>query len=225
MEHEEEEVMVLGFWTSPYVMRVKIALEEKGIKFVYKEENLFHEKSLLLLEANPVHKKVPVLIHKGRPICESLVILQYIDQVWNHNSFTILPQHPYDRARPRFFIDFFDKMIHDVGRRMWASKGEDQECARQEFLERLKYLEAELGDSPYFGGEEFGVLDIALIPFSCRFYTYERLCKFSVEEKCPKLKEWVRRCSERESVSKVLPHHQDVYAFVLEQRKTLGLTN
>ncbi|KAI3465987.1 hypothetical protein Pfo_022650 [Paulownia fortunei] len=204
-------------------MRIKIALEEKGIQFQYREENIFLGKSPLLLQANPIHKKVPVLIHKGKPICESLNILQYIDEVWKENFFRILPHHPYDRARARFWIDFFDKMIYDIGRRMWASKGEDQEDAKQEFLKSLKLLEAELGDSPYFGGDDFGLLDIALIPFSCRFHTYEMFCKFSVEENCPKLGEWVKRCNERERIGKVLPHPQEIYDFVLEIRKMLGI--
>jgi len=29
-----DEVVLVGFWTSPYVMRVKIALLEKGVEYV-----------------------------------------------------------------------------------------------------------------------------------------------------------------------------------------------
>ena len=57
-------------------MRVRIALAEKGIEYEAKEENL-SEKSPRLLETNPVHKKIPVLIHNGKPVCESLIIVQY----------------------------------------------------------------------------------------------------------------------------------------------------
>ena len=62
-------------------MRVWIALEEKGIKYENREENLSN-KSPLLLQMNPVHKKIPVLIHNGRSICESLIAVEYIDEVW-----------------------------------------------------------------------------------------------------------------------------------------------
>lgn len=106
---------------------------------------------------------------------------------------------------------------------MWASKGQDQEAAKEEFIESLKLLEGALGDKPYFGGKNFGLLDIALIPFSCRFYTYEKFCKFRVEKECPKLMQWVKRCNQRESVSKILPDQYKVYNFAVEFKKKLGI--
>ena len=81
----EDEVVLLDFWPSTFSMRVKITLAEKGIKYECKQDDSFN-KSPLLLEMNPIHKKLPVLIHNGKPICESLIIVQYIDQVWNHKS-------------------------------------------------------------------------------------------------------------------------------------------
>jgi len=72
-----DEAILLNFWPSPYGMRVLIALEEKGIKYVNKEED-FSNKSPLLLQMNPIHKKIPVLIHNGKSICESLNILNIL---------------------------------------------------------------------------------------------------------------------------------------------------
>lgn len=112
-----ENVVLLGSWPSSYAMRVKIALAEKEIKYESKEENLF-DKSHLLLEMNPVHKKIPVLIHNGKPICESLIIIQYIDEVWHHKS-PLMPSDPYRRSQARFWADYVDKnvstlAIHDL---------------------------------------------------------------------------------------------------------------
>ncbi|KAI9116567.1 hypothetical protein K1719_012734 [Acacia pycnantha] len=56
------------------------------------------------------HKKIPVLIHKGKPICESLIILQYIDQVWNHTA-PLLPSDPYIRGQALFWADFVKKKV------------------------------------------------------------------------------------------------------------------
>ncbi|RWR97707.1 putative glutathione S-transferase parA [Cinnamomum micranthum f. kanehirae] len=48
----------------------------------------------------------------------------------------------------------------------------------------------------------------------CWFYTYETDGNFSIENECPRLIAWVKRCMENESVSKVLPDPHKVYDFV-----------
>ncbi|KAM1212674.1 hypothetical protein ACFX2G_004268 [Malus domestica] len=79
-----DEAVLLDFWPSPspFGMRVKIALAEKGIEYECKEEDYVSNKSPLLLQMNPIHKKIPVLIHNGKPVSESLIAVQYIDEVW-----------------------------------------------------------------------------------------------------------------------------------------------
>ncbi|KAL5580509.1 hypothetical protein UlMin_012951 [Ulmus minor] len=219
----EDKVVLLHFWPSSYGMRVRIALAEKGIKYEEKEENLV-EKSSLLLEMNPIHKSIPVLIHNGKPICESLNILQYIDEVWNEKS-PLLPSDPYERAQARFWADFIDKKVSGVVvRRLWLSKGEEQEAVKKEFIEGLKTVEGELGDKIYFGGDKFGFVDIALAPVTSWFYTIETCANFSVEAECPKLVSWAKRCLEKESVANSLPNPHKIYAdIVLEQKQKYGM--
>ena len=69
------ELKLLGMWASPFVLRVKLALSFKGLSYEYVEVDL-KNKSGLLLASNPVHKKVPVLIHNGKPVCDSKIIVQ-----------------------------------------------------------------------------------------------------------------------------------------------------
>ncbi|KAJ4981894.1 hypothetical protein NE237_032731 [Protea cynaroides] len=141
-----DEVVLLDFWPSPYGMRVKIALAEKGVEYQYRDENL-QDKSPLLLQMNPINKKIPVLIHNGKPISESLIIVQYIDETWKDVKAPLLPSDPYQRAHARFWADFVDNKIYSCVRGILrsSSKGEELEKNNKEFIEGLKMLEGELG--------------------------------------------------------------------------------
>jgi glutathione S-transferase len=123
-----DEVVLLDFWPSMFAMRVRVALAEKGIEYESKEDDLWnlllkmnpvHKKIPVLIRTtcgtraikmNPVHKKIPVLIHNGKPVCESLIIVLYIDEVWNDKS-SFLPSDPYQRSHAKFWADFVDKKV------------------------------------------------------------------------------------------------------------------
>ncbi|ESW13961.1 hypothetical protein PHAVU_008G241100 [Phaseolus vulgaris] len=216
-----DQVEILDFWASPFCARVKIALEEKGVKHVDSEEDLFGAKSELLLKSNPIHQRVPVLLHNGKPIAESAIIVSYIDEVWPSKS--LLPTCAYDRAQARFWVDYIDKKVFETGRSVWASNGEEREVATRDFIEVLKHLEEALGEKEYFGGDGFGYVDIIAISHSAWFFAYEKFGDFKIEDHSPKFSAWIKRCLQRESVAKVLPDPEKVYQFVLHFRKMSGL--
>ncbi|CAL5051117.1 unnamed protein product [Urochloa decumbens] len=104
MADGEGNLRLLGMHMSPFVLRARMALGLKGVSYEYVEEDLFH-KSELLLSSNPVHRKVPVLIHNGRPILMilpadpyeraiALAVVQYVDEVWAGTGLDILPADP-----------------------------------------------------------------------------------------------------------------------------------
>ncbi|XP_023899098.1 probable glutathione S-transferase [Quercus suber] len=216
-----DEVVLLDFSLSVFGMRVRIALAEKGIKYEFKEQDIFN-KSPLLLEMNPIHKKIPVLIHNGKPVCESLIIVQYIDEVWNDKS-PLLPSDPYQRAHARFWADFVDKKVDEVSRKLWVTKGEELEVGKKEFFEIYKILEVELGDKPYFGGETFGFVDLSLITFYSWFHVYEVFGNINIEAECPKIIAWAKRCLQKETVANSLADQKKVYEAVGKLRKIRGL--
>jgi glutathione S-transferase len=108
MASNQEEVKLYGIVGSPFVTRVDIALNLKGVEYKYEEEKLGNF-SDALIKYNPIYKKVPVLVHNDKPISESLVILEYIDDAWKQNP--ILPSDPYKRALARFWSKFIDDKV------------------------------------------------------------------------------------------------------------------
>ncbi|KAJ7960035.1 Glutathione S-transferase [Quillaja saponaria] len=96
------KVTLLELWSSPFRMRVRIALEEKGVQY-----------------------EVPVLLHDEKPVVESTNIVTYIDEVRPSNP--LLPTSPYARAETRFVADFIDNKVLGAAVKIWQSTGEAAE--------------------------------------------------------------------------------------------------
>ncbi|KAH6780824.1 glutathione S-transferase TAU 20 [Perilla frutescens var. hirtella] len=219
---KSDEWILVNFWPSMFGGRVRIALAEKGIEYESREEN-FAKKSQLLLEMNPVYKKIPVVIHNGKPICESWNIVEYIDEVCQYAPF-LFPSHPYERAQARFWAHFIDHKLHGAAiKTTWYKTKEELEEVEKEMMDCLKVVEEELGEKPYFGGETVGYVDVVLGGFCSWFSAYHELGSFSIHQRFPKLMAWTQRCMERQSFSKSLPHPNKLRDYVLHIRKLKGL--
>ncbi|XP_024314072.1 probable glutathione S-transferase GSTU6 isoform X2 [Brachypodium distachyon] len=105
-----DELKVLGAWASPFLVRVLFALQLKGLRYEYVEVDL-KEKNELLLASNPVHKKIPVLLHAGKPVCESQLIVQYIDEAFPASGPSFLPADTHARAVARFWGAYVDDKV------------------------------------------------------------------------------------------------------------------
>ncbi|GAB2301921.1 Glutathione S-transferase [Dionaea muscipula] len=206
------DVKLLGTWPSPFVTRVKIALKLKSVDYEYQEENL-GSKSELLIKSNPVYKKIPVLLHGGKPICESLIIVQYIDEAWTDIGSSILPCDPYDRAVARFWAAYVDDKIFPTIRGLGMAKGEEAKAAVvKELKDGLVLLEEALLKSsgkakPFFGGDEIGYLDIAFGSLLAWFKVMEKYfnVKLLEEATTPRLVSWADSFCKHRAVKDELP--------------------
>ncbi|XP_028240360.1 probable glutathione S-transferase isoform X3 [Glycine soja] len=213
MAANQEDVKLLGATGSPFVCRVQIALKLKGVQYKFLEENL-RNKSELLLKSNPVHKKVPVFIHNEKPIAESLVIVEYIDETWKNNP--ILPSDPYQRALARFWSKFIDdKIVGASWKSVFTVDEKEREKNVEESLEALQFLENELQDKRFFGGDEFGFVDIAgvFIAFSIPIFQEVAGLQLFTSEKFPKLFKWSQELINHPVVKDVLPPREPLFAF------------
>lgn len=215
------EVQLFGLWGSFFSHRIEIALKLKGVEYEFIEEDLSN-KSPLLLQYNPIHKKVPVLVHKGNPIAESRVILEYIDETWKHHP--ILPEHPHERANARFWAQFIDEKCRVALRNAYGcQEREREEEATREACEHLKTLENELKDRRFFGGDTIGLVDI-VANFICFWLgaIQEALeIKLFTEERFPKLYKWSEEFANCSIIKESLPPRDKLIAFM---RRRYGLS-
>ncbi|XP_026411107.1 glutathione S-transferase U10-like [Papaver somniferum] len=139
-ELQSDRIELYGKWSSSYCLRVELALKLKGIPFENMEEDT-KNKSEALLKYNPIHKKIPVPVHDGRAIAESLVILEYIDETWTHAP-SLLPEDAYERAKARFWENFYDQKFLPSSSAVMKSKGdEERKKAIEDLLENTRLLE------------------------------------------------------------------------------------
>ncbi|KAG9136086.1 hypothetical protein Leryth_003712 [Lithospermum erythrorhizon] len=219
---EKEGVKLVGFWVSPYVHRVKCALKMKGIEYEYIEEDIY-SKSPLLLELNPVYKQVPVFVHNGKVLAESRIILEYIDETWK-NTQLLLPQDPHQKAMARFWAEFSDNQIRDVGLEALCSRGERQEKAVRSTIEALEKLEQVLEGKIFFGGDSIGYLDLVVGWISYFMPVWEELGSVKILDspKLQALNEWMNRFLSHPMIKDDLPKKDQVYVYFDELSRRIA---
>uniref|UniRef100_A0A0D9XLS4 Glutathione S-transferase n=1 Tax=Leersia perrieri TaxID=77586 RepID=A0A0D9XLS4_9ORYZ len=207
----ENKLKLLGMWTSPFALRVKLALSFKGLSYEYVEEDL-RNKSELLLSSNPVHKKVPVLIHNGKPICESQIIVQYIDETFPGADASLLPSDPYERAVARFWAAYIDDKLLKSWLQASMGKTEEEKAeALKETFAAVANLEAAFKEcskgKPFFGGDTVGYLDVTLGGLVSWMHAGEALYGMRLFDatRSPLLDAWVDRFGSLDAAKAVLP--------------------
>ncbi|MCE3051945.1 hypothetical protein HAX54_051236 [Datura stramonium] len=206
-------IKLLGRNGCPFVNRAQMALNLKSIDHEFIEEDPF-KKSELLLKSNPVSKKVPVLFHAERPICESLLIVQYIDEAWP-NSLSILPSDPYERAIARFWAAYIHEKWFPLTAEYRNTEGEEGKAAvRDKVVEGILLLEEAFikcskGKS-FFGGRSIGYLDIVLGSLLGWLKAEEILTSTKIfdEAKIPQLAAWAERFCADEAVKDFIPESE-----------------
>ena len=144
----------------PYAARARIVLAEKGLDYELVEIDL-SDRPDWLYEKNP-KGRVPVIEEDdGTPLPESAVIMEFVEERYPEPP--LLPADPADRAAVRLLI-FRDD---DLTSPYYALRREE-EGARERFDEVLARFDALLGEQPYLSGAEYGLADIALVPWFLR---------------------------------------------------------
>ena len=143
----------------PYCARVRIVLAEKQVEYETVEIDL-SDRPAWIYEKNETGR-VPVVEEDGWLLPESAVIMEFLEERYPEPA--LLPADPEERAFVRLLI-FRDG---DLTRPYYAlRRGEDG--AREELDAALGRFDTLLGERPYLGGAEYGLADIALVPWFLR---------------------------------------------------------
>jgi len=157
------------------VQRALLVLLEKEIPFQYIEVNPYH-KPESLLKLNP-RGLVPTLEYNQKPLYESTVICEFLEEAYPNATPHLMPTDPYTRARTRIWTDFVTSRIIPAFHRFLQhqpSSSSSIDDVRAEFLDKLKqFTEAMDPVGPYFLGEEVSLIDLILAPWAVRLWVFD----------------------------------------------------
>jgi glutathione S-transferase len=144
----------------PYVARIRIMLAEKGLENETVEIDL-SDRPAWYYEKNPKGRVPTIEEDDGPPLPESAVIMEFLEERYPEPP--LLPPDPQDRAFVRLLIFRDDELTSPY---YALRRGEDG--AAEAFDAVLGRFDALLGERPYLGGAEYGLADIALVPWFLR---------------------------------------------------------
>jgi glutathione S-transferase len=164
-------MIVHGATPSPFVRKVIVALEEKGIPYSRKELVPF-PKTPQLLAMHPMGK-IPVLEHEGRFIPDSSVICAYLEKI--HPLPALYPDDPAELAQALFLEEYADtRMVDVIGGILFGRlvkprffQRETDEARVRELLEQglppvMEYLESVVPSERGSALARFSIADAAL---------------------------------------------------------------
>mgnify|MGYP001825923696 FL=1 len=178
----QDTLVLMSHHLCPYVQRAIISLEEKGVPYQRKYIDLA-DKPDWFTDISPLGK-TPVLTVNNTAIFESSVILEYLEDTQIH------PLHlndPLGRAQHRAWIEFGTTTLNDISGFYNAKDADAFSKKAADLSKKFKRIEQELGDTPYFNGAEFSLVDVAFGPVFRYFDVFDQIGDFGVFKDKPKV--------------------------------------
>ncbi|CZS90765.1 related to glutathione transferase omega 1 [Rhynchosporium graminicola] len=164
---KEHELKLFGSCFCPFVQRVWIAMEAKGLQYQYIEVDPY-KKPQALLEVNP-RGLVPGIRHGDWGCGESTVLMEYLEDL-GAGPPLLPPNNPQLRANCRLWSDHINRKIVPTFYHLLQA----QEFAKQaEYTTKLKDEIAKIVDmadaqGPFFLGPQLSYVDIQFAPWIIR---------------------------------------------------------
>jgi glutathione S-transferase len=173
----------------PYCARVRIVLAEKGIEFESVEIDLA-DRPAWIYEKNSTGR-VPVVEEDGWTLPESSVIMEYLEE--RYPDPPLLAADAADRGLARLWI-----FRHDTFTTPYYALRRGEAAAGEAFEQQLHRLDMALQqEGPWLGGQQYGLADIAYVPWILRART---MLGIDLDPH-PGLADWLDRLVERPAVA------------------------
>lgn len=233
-ENAEADHVLYSGWFCPFVHRVWITLEEKGIPYRYQEINPYRkEASFLKLNPRGLVPTLGVPTPKGeQPLIESGIICEYLDETFSQAP--LLPRDPFQRAKLRISIDYVTSRIIPAFHRFLQhtpDKPYSIDDARQEFLKTLvTWIKDADPSGPFFAGAHLSMPDVILAPWAVRLWIFDHFKEGGLgapkpgeggehEKLWERWRKWAKAVEGRESIQSTLSE-KEYYLPIYERYHT-----
>ena len=196
-----------GFHVSNYHNKVRLALFEKGIPFE-EDSSVRPSQKDEYLALSPMGK-VPYLDIGGTRLCESEVILEYLEEAYPQKP--LLPKEPLARAKVRELVTVIELHLELVARRLYGAvffggtvSDSTKQSVEKDLAKGVRALKTLAKFEPFIAGKELTLADCAaavhlpLITLSTKL-AYGR----DFLEVMPQVKPYLKMLGERAAFAKV----------------------
>jgi RNA polymerase-associated protein len=172
LEHFGTKTIMMTLYsgtTCPFSQRCRNVLYEKGMDFQIVDVDL-HNKPEDLAVMNP-YNQVPVLVERDLILYESNIINEYIDDRFPHPQ--LMPADPVMRARARLFLFRFEHEMFSHVETLEKGNQRSADKSRAAIRDNLAQIAPVFGKQKYMLGDEFSMLDVAIVPLLWRLDYYD----------------------------------------------------
>lgn len=163
-------VLLVHHPVSPFSRKVRIAMTEKKMLFVLKEEEPWNL-SQNVFKLNPAGE-LPIYVYDGNVIAGNYAICEFLEEI--SKDYKLLPSTPKERAEVRRLVEWFDDkfyrevyrnvVMEKVHRRFGTGQAPDSRLLKAGLNNlnfHLEYIDWLIERRNYLAGENFSWADIA----------------------------------------------------------------
>ncbi|MFK5914380.1 MAG: glutathione S-transferase family protein [Woeseiaceae bacterium] len=201
------KIKLISFTICPYVQRAVIVLNEKNIPFDVEYIDLAAPPPWFY-DVSPL-EKVPVLLIDDKPLFESMVICDYLDDI---TPSSLYPDDAFDKALNRSWLEFGNEILTSTFKLLHENDAKKFNHLKETIIDHFEILEEEFSNGNYFNGDDFAMIDAVYAPI---FRYHQRIASYkdyNFFEDSPNVKAWGDRLLERPSVINSIPesHEEDI---------------